>query len=159
MSARIATAATLALGLAALLIPAPAVADVEGLYDEYLRAGSIDGCAQSRADVLEALQEMPTDIAAYDPGFTDALNRALEQQASGCRSLSSEQLEFFAGAGTVTSADGSPGPSPPSSALSGAPAGPPEAASKTPVLLLLGLTAAALLLALAAILTPGRRRG
>jgi hypothetical protein len=100
--------------LAALLIsPAAAAAQFEDLYHEYQRTGGrIDGCAHSADELTSALGEIPADIRAYDPGFADALNLALDQRVGGC-GAAGQQQEPAKGSGTVVAGDGSPGPASP----------------------------------------------
>jgi hypothetical protein len=102
----------------ALLLPAstaaaaaPPQVGFQGLYDEYQKLGFVYGCAHRESDLRSALSSIPADIAAYDPGFADALDSALEQQASGCSGLSSPFPQNPAtAAGTINADDGSPGP-------------------------------------------------
>jgi hypothetical protein len=100
--------------IAALLVaPAAAAAQFERLYQEYKRsAGLIDGCAHSADELSAALGEIPADIRAYDPEFAEALNRALDQQITGCGRDRPKQAQEEGG-GTVVAGDGSPGPATP----------------------------------------------
>jgi hypothetical protein len=96
---------------AALLLPATAAADVQTLFDDYRADNVIDGCAQSPAELSAALGEIPADVRVYDPGFADALNAALEQAATVCRTAPRQavaQLE-----NQLIAEDGSPGPAVP----------------------------------------------
>ena len=142
---------------AALLLPATARAqapppvDFQGLYDEYQRLGFVFGCSHRESDLRDALSSIPADIAAYDPGFADAIDSALEQRASGCSgALSSPFPQTPASAaGTINADDGSPGPAN-QRPLGSLPA--PEDADKgiPPVLIvLISLLGVALLLAAA----------
>jgi hypothetical protein len=103
----------LALMLALLVTPAPAAADLfDDLYEEYRTTNVINGCRYDAADLRDALAGVPPDISAYDPGFADALNAALEQRASGCDGSAVLSLQLPPAAGAVEAADGSPGPGP-----------------------------------------------
>src|SRR4051812_34113796 len=147
----------LALG-AALLCPAsaaaaaaPAPVSFQGLYDEYQKLGFVYGCSHRESDLRNALSSIPADIAAYDPGFADALDAALEQRASGCSGLSSPFPQTpVSGAGTISADDGSPGPAN-QRPLASLPA--PDAADTgiPPVLIVLASLLGAALLAGAAI--------
>ena len=117
-SGRLRPALVLALA-AALLLPASATAapaapqvGFQGLYDEYQKLGFVFGCAYRESDLRSALSSIPADIAAYDPGFADALDSALEQQASGCGGALSSPFPQtpVSAAGTIIADDGSPGP-------------------------------------------------
>jgi hypothetical protein len=110
---RIARPLALALSTSILLLaPATALAQFQRLYDEYKRTGGrIDACAHAAGDLTAALGEIPADVRAYDPGFADALNRALDQQAAGCGRAQGQGAQR--GAGTAVAADGSPGPANP----------------------------------------------
>ena len=101
-------ATTLALAALILLaIPAVASADFQTLYDDYRADGVIDGCSYSPAQLSSGLNGIPSDVREYDPGFSDAINAALEQAAAGCgvspQAAAKSKDE-------VSSADGSPGP-------------------------------------------------
>lgn len=98
--------------VAAKAAPAPRQVGFQGLYDEYQKLGFVFGCAHRESDLRTALSSIPADIAAYDPGFAEALDSALEQQASGCSgALSSPFPQTPASAaGTINAADGAPGP-------------------------------------------------
>jgi hypothetical protein len=100
--------------LAALLIaPAFAAAQFEALYHEYQSSGGrIDGCAHSADELTGALGEIPADVRAYDPGFADALNLALDQRVGGCGAARQEPAPAKGG-GIVVAGDGSPGPASP----------------------------------------------
>jgi hypothetical protein len=89
-------------------IAAPPRAGFLQLYDAYQRSGVIAGCSYREADLRAALKEMPADVEAYDPGFADALNAALEQHAAGCEEGISTAPA--AATGVIVAADGSPGP-------------------------------------------------
>ena len=104
---------------AVLLLPATAAAasalpqvGFQGLYDEYQRLGFVLGCSHRESDLRSALSSIPADIAAYDPGFADALDSALEQRASGCTGAPTSPFPQtpVSSAGTVLADDGSPGP-------------------------------------------------
>ena len=132
----------------ALVLPAVAAAGSRELYEEYRRGGAIDGCAHGSGELSAALSGVPADIKAYDPGFADALNVALERRAAGCRgdAAAADPLVPVAVAGTRRASDGSPGPrDPPTPA---APAAAEFAAEEFPVgALLVAIGAAAALLA------------
>lgn len=130
----------------------PPPADFLQLYDEYQRSGVIGGCSYREADLRSALTEIPADIEAYDPGFADSLNAALEQRAAGCGPVSSTSVR--AAAGTIVAADGSPGPAIPR-AQAPAPRG-VDTSLPAPLIALVALVGFALLLGAALALT---RRG
>jgi hypothetical protein len=90
----------------ALLLPASASADFQTLYDDYRTDGVIDGCSYSSNELSSGLGEIPADVREYDPGFSDALNAALEQAAAGCGLTP----QAAGGKNEVSAADGSPGP-------------------------------------------------
>ena len=92
--------------------PAPAAVGFQGLYDEYQKLGFVYGCSHRESDLRSALSSIPADRAAYDPGFADALDAALEQRASGCSGAPTSPFPQTpaSGNGTVVAADGSPGP-------------------------------------------------
>jgi hypothetical protein len=138
-----------------MLHPAAAAADLDRLYDEYRSTGVIRGCAYSPAELRRGLAEMPVDIRAYDPGFGDALNAALEQRAA-CGAIAGLVKGGPAGADGSAAADGSPGPArPPPAAVTGAlPAGDAEGAGLQSA----GLVIAAVLGALAFALAAGLGR-
>ena len=93
--------------LTLLALPAFASADFQTLYDDYRSDGSIDGCAYSTAQLSSGLNGIPADVREYDPGFSDAINAALEQAAGGCGV--SPQAASDA-RNQISAADGSPGP-------------------------------------------------
>ena len=64
--------------------PGLAFANRESTYDEYRATGVVQGCDYSAEELRAALDDIPPDIRAYDPGFADALNAALEQGAAAC---------------------------------------------------------------------------
>jgi hypothetical protein len=99
-----------ALALAALIlvaVPSVAAADFQTLYDDYRADGVIDGCAHTPAQLSSGLSGIPADVSEYDPGFSDALNAALEQAATGC-GVSPQAVSDTKD--QTSSADGSPGP-------------------------------------------------
>jgi hypothetical protein len=101
--------AALALALGA---PAAAGADFQALFDDYRSDSVIDGCTYSPAELGAALNEIPADVRQYDPGYTEAINLALEQSTAGC-----DEKPATAGPRSQTiAADGSPGPKPPPAA-------------------------------------------
>jgi hypothetical protein len=91
---------------AGLLLTATARADFQTLYDDYRADGGIDGCAYSSSYLSAGLSEIPADVREYDPGFSEAINTALEQVAAGCGTAPSAA----ATRNEATAADGSPGP-------------------------------------------------
>lgn len=103
----------LAVLIALLVAPPSASADLfDDLYEEYRTGGLINGCRYDAADLRDALAGVPPDISAYDPGFADALNAAIEQRASGCDGSAVLSLQLPPAAGAVEAGDGSPGPGP-----------------------------------------------
>jgi hypothetical protein len=102
-------ATTMLATVAALLLAAPAQADFQTLYNDYRADGVIDGCAYSAGELSSGLTDIPADVREYDPGFTDAINAALEQQAAGCNAAPQAALAK----NEVTASDGSPGPAVP----------------------------------------------
>lgn len=90
----------------------PPPADFQALYDEYQNLGVILGCSHRESDLRSALSAVPADIKAYDPGFVDALNAALEARATSCKNVLASPFAGggAAGNGTVIASDGSPGP-------------------------------------------------
>jgi hypothetical protein len=149
---RAATRAALAVATIALALPAIAGADFSGLYGEYRDFGLVDGCAHPEADLRQALEDIPPDIRAYDPGFGDALGGALEQRALGCdpESGPAENPDI---SGIAIAADGSPGPAgaAPLAASEAGDAGPPAA-----LIALLAALAGALLAAIVLLAADGR---
>ena len=106
-----------ALCAALLSVPAPAGAttphvgaDLRTLYSVYQLSGGIPPCLFRAADLRAALESVPADITAYDPGFSEALNEAALAPAAGCHG---HRPAVAAGAGTITASDGSPGPANP----------------------------------------------
>src|SRR5512133_3323623 len=99
--------ATLLVVAAALLLPAIARADFQTLYDDYRTDGVIDGCAYTSSELSGGLNEIPADVREYDPGFTDAINAALEQRAAGCGAGPQAAAPTK---NEIAAADGSPGP-------------------------------------------------
>jgi hypothetical protein len=93
--------------LAALLFPASSGADFQTLYNDYRADGVIDGCTFSTADLSSGLTDIPADVREYDPGFSEAINAALEQAAGGCGTAAEEVPTIK---NEITAADGSPGP-------------------------------------------------
>jgi hypothetical protein len=110
VSRRATRSATTSLALL-LLAACPALADVDTLYDEYRLRGLVRGCAHPEAELRDGLAQIPADIRAYDPGFADALNAALEQRAASCEGGAALlPAQPVAPGGGATAADGSPGP-------------------------------------------------
>jgi hypothetical protein len=96
---------TIAAAAAALLLAAPAQADFQTLYDDYRADGVIDGCAYSSSELSSGLADIPADVRQYDPGFTAAINGALDQVAAGCNAAPAAATK-----NEVAAPDGSPGP-------------------------------------------------
>ena len=91
--------------------PATAGAQLDELYDEYLSLGAVRGCSHAKADLEDALKDIPADIRAYDPGFAIALTAALERRAAGCEAEEERiQSAIPLLSGTTEAPDGSPGP-------------------------------------------------
>src|SRR5437867_5511587 len=63
--------------------PAPAVggSSFSQLYQDYGSDGQIQNCDYSKGDLRNTAANIPPDVQAYDPGFSDSLNQAL---AAGC---------------------------------------------------------------------------
>jgi hypothetical protein len=103
-----APATALAIAVLILLaVPSVAAAGFQTLYDDYRADGVIDGCAYTPSQLSSGLNGIPADVSEYDPGFSDAINAALEQAAAGCGV--SPQAASDAKDQT-SSPDGSPGP-------------------------------------------------
>jgi hypothetical protein len=103
---------SLALGIAAALAltaPGLAQADFQTLFNDYRADGTIDGCNYSQSELSAGLSSVPSDVRQYDPGFSGAINAALEQAAAGCNA--SPQAASVRN--EISAADGSPGPAPP----------------------------------------------
>ena len=100
---------TIAAALAALLLPSLAEADFQTLFDDYRADGAINGCNYSQSDLSAGLSSVPSDVRQYDPGFSEAINAALEQVAAGCNASPQEASVH----NEISAADGSPGPAPP----------------------------------------------
>jgi hypothetical protein len=134
----------LALLVLAILAAAPAKADLGDLYEEYRQTGNVTGCGRSAPELRDALDDVPADIRAYDPGFVAELESALEQRASGCARaaipLAGVQIAFGQ---ERRSADGSPAPADPRAPVPPAGLGEVAAESRTsPAWLLAGLAIA-----------------
>ena len=140
-------------------VPAHA-AGVQTLYDEYLSVGAVSGCGHTSGELESALSSIPADIVAYDPGFEQALNAALEQRASGCNRVSEQADELRSDylGGAISAPDGSPGPPPAPlrSALSPPPAPETPGSPIVAIPLAVGIGAAALT-CLFTMLPAGRR--
>jgi hypothetical protein len=138
----------------------PPRAGFQTLYEEYQRFGAIAGCSHPEADLRTALDEIPADVGAYDPGFVTALNAALEQHAGGCGRIPPSPAETVSG--SIVAADGSPGPAIAAARAAGAAAG-EEPSTPAALIVLAACTCAALLLggglALTAPRSPRSRRG
>jgi len=161
MAHRLTIAVSLAFAIV-LCVPAAAFGGFRELYDEYLQANAINGCAHTGAELQGALTSIPADISAYDPGFANAVNSALELRASGCKG-GGEALEGLLDEVAIridVADDGSAGPAPPVAAAT--PALPPaaSAASELPIALILGsiVVLSGLFVLSTAGLRPRRRR-
>jgi hypothetical protein len=102
-----------AMAMTALVLAFPGAAAGAGfdqLFGEYRATGNVDGCAHTTADLSEVLAAVPADVKAYDPGFADALNAALERRAAGCAGVRESLSVPLDVAGTTRAGDGSPGP-------------------------------------------------
>ena len=73
----------------AVLVALPAAASAnafQDLFREYRKAGKIDGCKHSAADLEAAKRQVPNDIEQYAPDFPQALEAAASARTSGaCR--------------------------------------------------------------------------
>lgn len=103
---------TIVASLGLLGLPSLAQADFQTLFDDYRADGAIDGCNYSQGDLSAGLSSVPSDVRQYDPGFSDAINAAMEQAAAGCNASPSEASSIK---NEISAADGSPGPAPPQS--------------------------------------------
>ena len=140
---------TLTVAAAALLLAAPAQADFQTLYDDYHADGVIDGCSYSASELAAGLTDIPADVRQYDPGFTAAINGALDQVAAGCNAAPAAATK-----NELATADGSPGPTAPHPlAVHAADAGPALPGVLAALIVLLGAG-----LATAAVLAVRRRR-
>ena len=150
-------AATLSIAaISVLLLPATATADFQSLYDDYRTDGVIDGCAYSTGELSAGLGEVPADVREYDPGFSDALNAALEQAAAGCGAAP----QAASTKNEVSAPDGSPGPAlPHATAFPAGDGGRALPAVLTALIALLGTTLATAALLLAAHLYGWDLRG
>ena len=151
MRARLLLPLTIAACLSGLLVPALAQADFQTLFNDYRADGTIDGCNYSESDLSAGLGSVPSDVRQYDPGFTDAINAALQQAAAGCNA--GPQAASIAN--EVSAADGSPGPAPPK----GLALAKPGDARDIPVVLIALMVALAAALGAAATWAAGRRYG
>lgn len=71
------------LGAVAAALLAPALALGAGSYDDYSSDGNLNACRYSPSQLQDDLASAPSDVRQYDPGYLDALRRALGQQTSG----------------------------------------------------------------------------
>jgi hypothetical protein len=139
-----------AIALVALALPGHAGADFRTLYDDYRADGQIDGCDYDSSELSSGLGEIPADVREYDPGFSDALNSALEQLAAGCETAP-DASEL---AGGITAGDGSPGPSPPHAIATA-----PQHADGLPAVLVAMMVVLGLCLGAGALLAAARTYG
>jgi hypothetical protein len=142
---------TIAAALAALLLPSLAEADFQTLFDDYRADGAINGCNYSQSDLSAGLSSVPSDVRQYDPGFSEAINAALEQVAAGCNA--SPQAASVRN--EISAADGSPGPAPPK----GLALASPGDARDIPAVLIALMVVLAAALGAAAAWAAGRRNG
>jgi hypothetical protein len=117
-----------------ILAPGRAAADVLDLYDSYRATGAVRACEHSAEELRAAVADVPADIRAYDPGFVDALDTALDRRAAGCAGAPAAPPA----GGTVTAADGAPGPPSPLRRLRPVSGSGPE---RTPLALAFGAVA------------------
>lgn len=145
----------IAVGLMALCAwaAAPAQADFASLYEEYRLNGLIHACRHSLDDLEATLASVPADIQSYDPGFADALVKALEQRADGCAPGREETVPE----GIVTAADSSPEPARLLVPAGRGPAGAEPSETLPGLLLGIGIVAAAVSIAVLVPLRRGRR--
>ena len=70
---------------AALVVPAAAHANAfDDLLKEYQKTGAVDGCKHTAAELSQAKDQTPKDIAQTAPGFPAQLAAAAAQRAKGC---------------------------------------------------------------------------
>jgi hypothetical protein len=70
---------------AALLAPAAAHAnDFDDLLKEYQKTGAVDGCKHTAAELSQAKDQTPKDIAQTAPDFPAQLTAAAAQRAKSC---------------------------------------------------------------------------
>jgi hypothetical protein len=146
-------ALTTAMVAVLVLAPGRAVADVLDLYDNYRATGAVRACEHSAEELRAAVADVPADIRAYDPGFVDALDTALDRRAAGCAGTPAEVREDD---GAITAADGAPGPASPVRPLRPVSGSPPE---RAPLALAFGAVALLVGGSLAAAAGLGRREG
>lgn len=70
-------AATVALAVA------PQSAMAVPTYDDYSSDGAVGSCDYSASQLQNDINNAPSDIRQYDPGYLEALRRALNDQATG----------------------------------------------------------------------------
>lgn len=154
---RRAAIAGLMICLAGFPFASHAEADSSEIYEEYRATARIVGCDHSVAELQEAAGSIPADILAYDPGFSEAIDLALQERLGGCL----EGDEVRDEAPPPAAADGSPGPIPPTMAYGSAPVPDPGGGGLVVVLLALAgvcTTVVACSIALASAGLPGRPR-
>jgi hypothetical protein len=103
---------TVTAALALSLVPSLAQADFQTLFNDYRADGTIDGCNYSQSELSAGLSSIPSDVRQYDPGFSNAINAALEQAAAGCNASPTAAASIR---NEISASDGSPGPAPPKS--------------------------------------------
>lgn len=135
-----------------VLVPGRAAADVLDFYDSYRATGAVRACEHSAEELRAAVADVPADIRAYDPGFVDALDTALDRRAAGCAVAPAAPPA----GGAVTAADGAPGPPNPLRPMRPFSRSAPE---RPPVALAFGAVALLLTGSLAAAAGLGRREG
>jgi hypothetical protein len=85
---------------AALVAPAAAHANAfDDLLKEYQKTGAVDGCKHTAAELSQAKDQTPKDIAQTAPGFPAQLAAAAAQRAKGC-DKEAEKATSTATAGT-----------------------------------------------------------
>lgn len=58
-------------------------ADVNDIFNDYQKNGSINACKYSPGDLQRAGGQLPSDVEQYSPSFSDQLNQARGQQCGG----------------------------------------------------------------------------
>lgn len=110
MPGKLLTTLFCAIALAGLTLPAGAAAadSVGAIYGDYTKDGDVNGCDYSAGQINGAIGSIPTDVAQYDPGFKNALNKAL---ADSCgKGADGSRTSNPGGAPQGYGPDGSPGP-------------------------------------------------
>jgi len=129
MSAPLHRLAALAVVVAALAVPAAAHADAyDEVFGDYTADGRIDACAHTAEELRDARRQTPSDIEAYAPDFSAALEAAADARGS-CGAATTAAGAAGAGAAPgAPAATGTPAPAPapgttaPAPGVPGAPA-------------------------------------